>query len=547
MRASHGNFTPVRRAVLLTLLGGSFAAGSALAQTQTHNFPVAGPGSAPIDTTQYNVMTFIVNGGGGGGGGKDSANGGAGAAGSGVTGLVQVGPPYATVDVVVGGGGGFGANDPRGSANTPTSASLGAGQGGPGGLNIQSGGGGAGGGASSLNIVGSSVWVRGGGGGGGGGGSTGAFITRTGYNGVGIAGNNAYSGPVAPPPATAANPAIAPVPVPPLASAAAACAASGNGATGATDTVNGGGAGGAGGTFSGADRGPAMAGRDSYWSAAGGLTGPSCDLGPVEGALLSAAGGGAGGKGANGTSAVAGSTGLVRIILSYDAARVPTIDSISSTGSVTITEPATKPPGQSVANYTVTCTGGGQTLTGGPAASPVNVPGMVAGTTYSCTAVAQLQDDATGTPTIGTLPSPPKDLTPAITPPSLPGITAAPGNGSATVALTPPATLPLGATVTSYDVTCTGPGGYSQTQTGIAPATPTTATFAGMTNDQTYSCTTTANLSGTFGTAGPSPAATVVPNGPIAPVAVPTLNEWMLLLTSAAVAGLALRRRRSRG
>ena len=44
----------------------------------------------------------------------------------------------------------------------------------------------------------------------------------------------------------------------------------------------------------------------------------------------------------------------------------------------------------------------GQTLTGGPSASPVNVPGMVAGTAYSCTAVAQLQDDATGTPTIST-------------------------------------------------------------------------------------------------------------------------------------------------
>ncbi len=537
--------TPVRRAALLAFLGSSFAAVPALAQT----FNTPGPASAPIDTTQYNVMTFVVSGGGGGGGGKDSADGGAGAAGSSVTGLVQVGPPYTTADIVVGAGGGFGANDPRGTPNTPTSASVGAGQGGPGGLNIQSGGGGAGGGASALNI-GSSVWVRAGGGGGGGGGSTGAFIIRTGYTGIGMAGNEAYSGPVAPPPSTAANPVIAPVPVPPLASAAAACAAPGNGSTGATDTANGGGGGGAGGTFSGADRGAAMAARDSYWNAAGGLTGPSCDLGPVEGATLNPTGGGAGGKGANASAAAPGGVGRVTVTFSYDAARVPTVTGVDGTGAVTVAPPATLPPSNSPVSYTVTCTptGGGTALVGnGAAPGPITVPGMVAGQGYNCTTVAQLQDDATGTPTISTLPSPPLAVTPPITPASVPGITAAPGDGSATVTLTPPTTLPLGATVVSYDVTCTGPGGYSQTQTGIAPATPTTATFTGMTNGQTYSCTTTANLSGTFGTAGPSAPAAVVPNGPIPPVAVPTLNEWMLLLTSAAIAGLALRRRRSRG
>lgn len=538
--------TPVRRAALLTLLGSSFAAVPALAQT----FTTAGPHAASIDTTQYNVMTFVVNGGGGGGGGKDSAVGGAGAAGSSVSGLVQVGPPYATADIVVGAGGGFGANDPRSPTTTPTYASIGAGQGGPGGLNVQSGGGGAGGGASALNIAGSSVWVRAGGGGGGGGGSTGAFITRIGYTGIGMAGNEAYSGPVAPPPSTAANPATTLVPVPALASAAAACAAPGNGAPGNTDAVNGGGAGGAGGTFSGADRGAAMAARDSYWNAAGGLTGPSCDLGPVEGATLNPNGGGAGGKGANATAAAAGTAGRVTVTFSYDATRVPTVTGVDGTGAVTVAPPATLPPSNSPVSYTVTCTpaGGGTALVGnGAAPGPITVSGMVAGQGYDCTAVAQLQDDATGTPSISTLPSPPVAVMPPIAPASLPGITATPGDTTATVTLTPPTTLPLGATVVSYDVTCTGPGGYSQTQTGITPATPTTATFSGMTNGQTYSCTTTANLSGTFGTAGPSPAATVVPNGPIAPVAVPTLNEWMLLLTSAAVAGLTLRRRRSRG
>lgn len=541
--------TPVRRAALLALLGSSFAAVPALAQT----FTAPGSDSAPIDTSRYNVMTFEVAGGGGAAGGHDSGNGGSGAAGARVSGSVQVGPPYTTVNVFVGSGGQGGLNS-RSTAETgaPATGGPGQGAGGAGGKDGQSGGGGGGGGASSLNI--DSIWVRSGGGGGGGGGTT-VGQQRPGYPaGVGMNANSRYDGVPPMSPVTATNPPVITLPLETTPTATADCQTAAAGAAGLANNIppdnNGSGGGGNGGTYANAGANAAYFGRDGYWVAEGGATGKSCTYGAVEPGATVAATGGTAGNFARGLmnqrQATAGN-GSVSVVFSFDGNRVPTIGSISNTGEITINDPATMPPGQSVTNYTVTCTGGGQTLTGGPSASPVNVPGMVAGTAYSCTAVAQLQDDATGTPTISTLPSPPASITPPITPATPPGITATPGDTTATVTLTPPTTLPLGATVVSYDVTCTGPGGYSQTQTGITPATPTTATFTGMTNGQTYSCTTTANLSGTFGTAGPSAPAAVVPNGPIPPVAVPTLNEWMLLLTSAAVAGMALRRRRSRG
>ena len=156
--------------------------------------------------------------------------------------------------------------------------------------------------------------------------------------------------------------------------------------------------------------------------------------------------------------------------------------------------------GSPILDYTATCTGG----TGGAATgttSPINVTGLVNGTTYTCSVTAR---NITGSgPASGTA-----TVTPApIVPPGAPTIgSASPGNTQAIIAFTPPASNG-GSAITGYTATC-NPGAVSATAAG----SPVTVT--GLTNNTTYTCSVRAiNIAGP---GQPSGAVSVTPvNVPI--------------------------------
>ncbi len=160
--------------------------------------------------------------------------------------------------------------------------------------------------------------------------------------------------------------------------------------------------------------------------------------------------------------------------------------------------------GSPILDYTVTCTGGaGGTATG--TTSPLNVTGLVNGTTYTCSVRAR---NVTGSgPASATA-----TVTPApIVPPAAPTIgSAAPGNTLAIITFTPPA-FNGGSAITGYTASCVT--GALPAVTGTATSSPITVN--GLTNNSLYACTVSAtNIAGT---GLPSAAASVTPrNVPIA-------------------------------
>ena len=141
----------------------------------------------------------------------------------------------------------------------------------------------------------------------------------------------------------------------------------------------------------------------------------------------------------------------------------------------------------------------------------------------------------------GTLPCAQAQVALSLASPSAPGIAPVTvGDASASFALTPPATLPLGTTVMSYDLSCASPAGSVQAL-GVGPS----ANLNGLTNGTAYSCTATANLSNQ--TASPvSAAVTVTPTAsPQALVPVPTLGTAALAMLGLLMSSLGVRRRRA--
>ena len=424
--------TPVLGAAMVAILGG-LAAPLAHAQAGFNLTADAAPGNytPSVDTTQYNVVNFTIKGAGGSGGSADSRPGGNGAAGSLVTGLVQVGLPYTSVGVTIadGGAGARGGAGGGGDGTYFAAGGAGHGAGGMGGADVKSGGGGAGGGASSVN-VGTAIWVQAGGGGGGGGGSTGT-VQRAGYSGPGMVADWGFLGPIdTTNQKVTGNPSKVLRPPSTTLYVTANCASSGTPTNGKTNggypplAADGGGGGGSGGSYLNSlslqptnppNGAAALNGQDGFWEAEGGRTGDSCTLGWVEGTALTVGGGGAFGAGtANNVGlSPAGKPGTVVLTYSRDPKRIPSIPTIDPNGQVTITPPVTLPPGNTPKSYDVTCTSAtGATASGsGPAPGPIQLsPPLAAGETYTCTTVAQLQD-GTGTPTIKTLPSPPATVT----------------------------------------------------------------------------------------------------------------------------------------
>jgi predicted outer membrane repeat protein len=156
----------------------------------------------------------------------------------------------------------------------------------------------------------------------------------------------------------------------------------------------------------------------------------------------------------------------------------PTIGSATAgnaQATVTFTAPASN-GGSAITGYTVTSAPGGFTATG--AVSPITVTGLANGTAYTFTVTAA---NAVGT---GAASAASNSVTPAIVPGAPTIGTATPGNGSATISFTPPASNG-DSPITSFTATC-NPGPFS------ASAAASPITVSGLTNGTTYTCSVTA-------------------------------------------------------
>ncbi len=156
--------------------------------------------------------------------------------------------------------------------------------------------------------------------------------------------------------------------------------------------------------------------------------------------------------------------------------------------------------GTAITGYTVTSSPGGFTATTTGPTSAV-VTGLTDGTPYTFTVTAT---NAIGT---GAASAPSSPVTPATVPGAPIGVSAAPGNGQATVSWTAPVSNG-GSAITGYTVT-SSPGGLTATTAGT-----TSAVVIGLTNNTPYTFTVTAtNAIGT----GPASAA----SSPVTPAGVP--------------------------
>ena len=141
--------------------------------------------------------------------------------------------------------------------------------------------------------------------------------------------------------------------------------------------------------------------------------------------------------------------------------------------------PPTSTGGSAIQTYTVSSNVGGFTRTVAASEIPVTFTGLTNGVAYRFRVVAT---NAAGT-------GPASSLSPAVTPSGLPGappgVSASPGNGSATVAWS--AAAPNGSAITSYIVVCSC---GSRTTVG---ATVRSALVGGLTNGQSYTFTVIAH------------------------------------------------------
>ncbi len=203
-----------------------------------------------------------------------------------------------------------------------------------------------------------------------------------------------------------------------------------------------------------------------------------------------------------------GSAPLFSILAAATAPAAPTIGT-PTVGNASAVVPFVSPAndgGSTVTSFKVVATdlttpaNGGQTATG--SASPITVPGLTNGDTYTFT--------VTATNTVGTGPASAASV--AVVPEPVPGAptigTATGGVSSATVAFTPPVN-PGGSPIAGYTVTATDlttPANGGQTATGATSP----IVVSGLTNGDTYTFTVTATNS--YGTGLPSSASnTVVP------------------------------------
>jgi len=336
-----------------------------------------------------NIVNLRVDGAGGGAGGSPypplrlGYGGARGAKGATVAGAVQV-SPGATLHLRAGMAGQQGA-DAMGVPTVGGVGGTGDGHGGAGGGGRHGGGGGGGGGASSLNIAGTSMWVRAGGGGGGGGGGVLGFAEGVAQS-AGVVQSDQCS-------------------------SAASAAGDGDEVEPVSQGGASGGGGGNGGTYGDAPSTTHKAAAANWTPPAhgsqGGTTGDSCYSAPIEELSFVAEGNANGGINAEAAPNIPAAHGGLSLIFTFAADRTARISAISETGA-TVQAPQTMPPGYEVGSYRVACTGSAGDRASGVASGPAataHVPmSLPAAQSWACEVSATLVDSLGGE-TIETLPT----------------------------------------------------------------------------------------------------------------------------------------------
>ncbi len=186
----------------------------------------------------------------------------------------------------------------------------------------------------------------------------------------------------------------------------------------------------------------------------------------------------------------------------YTLPGAPTgVTATPGTGSVAVTWSAAPANGAAVTGYTVTSSPGGQTCT--TATLGCTVSGLTNGTSYTFTVTAT---NLAGT---GAASAASSAATPATVPGAPTGVSATPGNASASVSWTAPGSNG-GAAITGYTATAS-PGGATCTTAALG------CTVSGLTNGTSYTFSVRAtNWAGTGAASGASPAVTpaTVPDAP---------------------------------
>ena len=226
---------------------------------------------------------------------------------------------------------------------------------------------------------------------------------------------------------------------------------------------------------------------------------------------------------ADGTSPPSPDSDPVLVAGVPDQMAQPTVTIGNKQIMVAFTPPANN--GSPIGFYTATCTSsdGGRSNFSSAAASPVTVPGLSDGHTYTCTVVAA---NSVGG-------SPPSPASAAVVPVDVPGAPPLPHvvRGDTKIVVSFSAADADGSPITKYTATCISNNGGAPHTTSAASSP---IAVGGLTNGKTYHCRVSATNA--LGTGPASPASlAVIPAAPPAPPSVVSLASGPVASTSGAL------------